>query len=180
MSPFRPPVSASEISVPDSNVRDRFDDWLGSWQFDPFCLHHPVSPNRGFPGGPKRGRSWGDFRRYYSGLSVSGDGCCLSGRFRPPVSASKNSVPRRRVRRPEPSVVREPCEVKRGLDYCGFNPSASNCLPHSAGASRKRSTPMPRGSRPSTAALTRSGARKASEIVMLTWRTLHFCRVAIC
>jgi hypothetical protein len=29
-------------------------------------------------------------------------------------------------------------------------------------------------------ALTRSGARKASEIVMLIWRTLHFCRVAIC
>jgi hypothetical protein len=33
---------------------------------------------------------------------------------------------------------------------------------------------MPLGRRPSTAALTRSGARKASEMVMLTWRTLHF------
>ena len=65
-------------------------------------------------------------------------------------------------------------------NYCGFNPSASNCWLHSAGASRNRSTPMPRGSRPSTAALTRSGARKASEMVMLTWRMLHFCRVAIC
>ena len=32
---------------------------------------------------------------------------------------------------------------------------------------------MPRGSRPSMAALTRSGARKASEIVMLTLRTLQ-------
>ena len=32
MSPFRPPVSASKISVPDSNVRDRFDDWVGSWR----------------------------------------------------------------------------------------------------------------------------------------------------
>ena len=63
--------------------------------------------------------------------------------------------------------------------YWGFNPSASNCSLHSAGASRNRSTPMPRGSRPSTAALTRPGARKASEMVMLTWRTLHFCRVAI-
>ena len=52
--------------------------------------------------------------------------------------------------------------------YRGFNPSASNCWLHSAGASRNRSTPMPRGSRPSTAARTRSGARNASDIVMLT------------
>ena len=29
---------------------------------------------------------------------------------------------------------------------------------------------------PSTAAFTRLGARKASEMVMLTWRTLHFSR----
>ena len=36
---------------------------------------------------------------------------------------------------------------------------------------------MPRGRRPSTAALTRLGARKASEIVMLTCRMLHFSRV---
>ncbi len=35
---------------------------------------------------------------------------------------------------------------------------------------------MPRGRRPSTAALTRLGARKASEIVILTCRTLHFSR----
>jgi hypothetical protein len=65
-------------------------------------------------------------------------------------------------------------------NYCGFNPSAPNCWSHSVGASRNRSTPMPRGNRPSTAALTRSGARKASEMVMLTWRTLHFWRAAIC
>ena len=38
---------------------------------------------------------------------------------------------------------------------------------------------MPWGSRPSMAALTRSGARKASEIVMLTLRTLHPSRLAI-
>ncbi len=36
---------------------------------------------------------------------------------------------------------------------------------HSAGKSARRATPMPCGSRPSMAALTRSGARKASEIV---------------
>jgi hypothetical protein len=43
------------------------------------------------------GRFCGDFRRYLSALSVSGDICGLSGRFQPPVSASKNSVPRSRV-----------------------------------------------------------------------------------
>ena len=60
-----------------------------------------------------------------------------------------------------------------GRNYCGFNPSASNCRLHSAGASRSRSTPMPRSKRPSTAALTRSGARKASEILALSHRTLQ-------
>jgi len=38
---------------------------------------------------------------------------------------------------------------------------------------------MPCGSRPSIAAFTRSGARKASEIVMLTLRTLQLSRVAM-
>src|SRR5258708_1343979 len=36
---------------------------------------------------------------------------------------------------------------------------------------------MPRGRRPSIAALTRLGARKAREMVILTCRTLHFSRV---
>ena len=40
--------------------------------------------------------------------------------------------------------------------------------------------PMPRGRRPSTAALTRLGARKASEMVILTCRTLHFSRAQSC
>jgi hypothetical protein len=72
------------------------------------------------------------------------------------------------------------CGFSRCRVYCGLSPSASNCRFHSAGASRSRSTPMPRGRRPSTAALTSSGARKASEMVILTCRTLHFSRVAIC
>ena len=38
---------------------------------------------------------------------------------------------------------------------------------------------MPCGRRPSIAALTRSGARKASEIVMLTFRTLQPSRAAM-
>src|SRR5712691_3446346 len=50
---------------------------------------------------------------------------------------------------------------------------------HSTGASRNRVTPMPRGNRPSMAARTRSGARKAREIVMLTCRTLHRSRLAM-
>jgi hypothetical protein len=63
--------------------------------------------------------------------------------------------------------------------YSGLSPSASNCRLHSVGGSRSRSTPMPRGRRPSTAALTSLGARKASEIVILTCRTLHFSRTQI-
>src|SRR5262245_31406910 len=58
-------------------------------------------------------------------------------------------------------------------------PSRSNCSDHSADTSRKAATPMPRGSRPSTAALTRPGAMKAIETVMLTRRTLHIWRAAI-
>jgi hypothetical protein len=109
--------------------------------------------------------------------------------FGVPVSAFKNSVPRAAgLRRAwavwQPGIMAVMGAKKRhfetGRNYCGFKPSASNCWLHSDGASRNRSTPMPRGSRPSTAALTRSGARKASEMVRLTWRKLHFCRAAIC
>jgi hypothetical protein len=50
---------------------------------------------------------------------------------------------------------------------------------HSDGPSQSRATPIPRGKRPSVAALTRSGARKASEIDMFTCRTLHCSRAAI-
>jgi hypothetical protein len=63
-----------------------------------------------------------------------------------------------------------------GGDQPGLSPSASNCRLHSVGGSRNRSTPTPRGKRPCTAALIRLGARKASEIVILTCRTLHFSR----
>src|SRR5262245_63311460 len=59
-------------------------------------------------------------------------------------------------------------------------PSIAYWRDHSEGASRRRVTPIPEGSRPSTAACTSLGARKASEIVILTWRMLHFSRAAIC
>ena len=54
-------------------------------------------------------------------------------------------------------------------------PSVAYWRDHSAGASRRRVTPMLRGNRPSTAACTSFGARNASEIVILTWRTLFTC-----
>jgi len=61
--------------------------------------------------------------------------------------------------------------VRRG-NYSELSPSASNCRLHSVGGFTSRSMPMPRGRRPSTAALTRLGARKASEMAILTCRTL--------
>ena len=61
----------------------------------------------------------------------------------------------------------------------GASPSIACWRDHSAGASRRRATPMPRGNRPSIAAFTSVGERKASEIVILTCRALHFSRVAI-
>ena len=64
-------------------------------------------------------------------------------------------------------------------DYCPGRPSIWCCLDHSAGRSLRRATPMPWGSRPSMAALTKSGARKASEIVMLIFRALQFSRFAM-
>jgi hypothetical protein len=67
----------------------------------------------------------------------------------------------------------------RMLSQCDGKPSISRCLDHSAGKSVRRATPMPCGSRPSMAALTISGARKASEIVMLTFRTLQPSRFAM-
>jgi hypothetical protein len=63
--------------------------------------------------------------------------------------------------------------------YCAGSPSIWCWRDHSAGRSARRTTPMPCGSRPSIAALMRSGARKASEIVMLTLRTLQPSRVAM-
>ena len=61
----------------------------------------------------------------------------------------------------------------------GVRPNIWCCRDHSAGRSQRRATPMPRGSRPSMAALTRSGARNASEIVMLSFRALQPSRFAM-
>ena len=144
------------------------------------CKAHvsATTPNRAFlPGFPAT--QFADFRLCDAFV-------CLNGDFWRLVSASKNSVPgscssAQAGPRLHPEEFRLLGHRNSGpwarAGYSGLSPSASNCRLHSAGGSRSRSTPMPRGRRPSTAALTRSGARKASEIVILTCRTLHFSRV---
>ena len=67
----------------------------------------------------------------------------------------------------------------RTCRYCAARPSIWCWRDHLAGKSARRATPMPCGSRPSMAAVTRSGARKASEIVIFTLRTLHLSRLAM-
>jgi hypothetical protein len=109
-----------------------------------------------------------------SGLPVSGR---AHGRFRTSVSAAKNPVPGAEKvwwRELRLEAVAAGCALRlKSVNVKKWNqgwarPSRSNCSDHSAGASRKVATPMPRGSRPSTAALTRAGAMNAIDIVMLT------------
>jgi len=57
-------------------------------------------------------------------------------------------------------------------------PSVRHCSSQSAGNSVNRVSPRPRGSLPSTAALTTFGARNARERVSLTVRSLHSSRWA--
>src|SRR4029077_2545567 len=66
-----PSVSASKNSVPDSDVGDRFDDWVVGLQFVPDYLHHPVLANRVFPAQRQIGRFCGDFRPLISRIFVS-------------------------------------------------------------------------------------------------------------
>ena len=97
--------------------------------------------------------------------------------FRAAVSAAKNPVPGAEKlwwRELRLEAVAAGCALGlKSVNVKKWNqgwarPSRSNCSDHSAGASRKVATPMPRGSRPSTAALTRAGAMNAIDIVMLT------------
>jgi hypothetical protein len=92
-------------------------------------------------------------------------------RFEAFVSASQNHVSR----------LRRPALAETDLNAASMGGKAEHlALPcHSAGKSVRWATPMPCGSRPSMAALTISGARKASEIVMLTFRTLQPSRFAM-
>jgi len=139
--------------------------------------HHPVLPKPQIPAPtPNRPFLWG-----FSLVSFRSFRLWRHLRSLSPILASRLCIqkfrsPRQGFRRPDPGrlpgifgVWEAKSDVSNPVrNYCGFNPRASNCWLHSAGASRSRSTPIPRGKRPSTAARTRSGARNASEIVMLT------------
>src|SRR5882724_2646016 len=94
MSPFRRSVSAAKNSVPDSSFGDWFDDCVGSSQFGPDQLHHPVSPKPPKPP-PIKNRT---FCRDCAGLFpdffrswVSADVTVLSRHRLAPVSATKKS-----------------------------------------------------------------------------------------
>jgi hypothetical protein len=89
-----------------------------------------------------------------------------------PYSLASNS----RFRETETATGRDRFDYRASPE---IRPSIWRCRDHSAGMSQRRATPIPRGSRPSIAALTRSGARNASEIVMLTFRALQPSRLAI-
>ena len=92
------------------------------------------------------------------------------------ISAHFSLAPKSRF--PETETARGRDSVRMPV-YAEGSPSIWCCRDHSAGMSARRATPMPRGSRPAMAAFTRSGARKASEIVMLTFRMLHRSRLAM-
>src|SRR6267378_3423309 len=66
-----PSVSASKNSVPDSDVRDRFDDWVVGLQFVPDYPHHPVSANRTIPIRGQIGPFCGHFWPLVSQIFVS-------------------------------------------------------------------------------------------------------------
>jgi hypothetical protein len=155
-------------------------------QFAHDCAHHhPVSANRTFPIRRQIGPFRGDFRPLTSRILVSAGVYAFRWRFLAPCLR----IQKFRSRRPALSVKSD-CTSPRKSAFCvavirdlwlrsshsGLRPSASNCRLHSLGGSRSRSMLMPRGRRPSTAALTTLGARKASEMVILTCRTLHFSR----
>jgi hypothetical protein len=74
---FYPSVSASKNSVPDSDVRDRFDDWVGGWQFGPLQPHHPVAPNRVISSQVLIGRLCRHFRHRFRPILVSAGVSCL-------------------------------------------------------------------------------------------------------
>jgi hypothetical protein len=169
MSPFCRPVSAAENSVPDSSFGDLVRSLRGgqpvwSRSSPPPSLPEPRKPSsiekRPFRRGSCRLFSTFPGLCRHDGLSGGffGSGLCIQ-KFR---SWRLDFEARRRPGMPEGEL----CPASE--TYCGFNPRVSNCRLHSAGASRSRSTPIPRSKRPSTAALTRSGARNASEMVILT------------
>ena len=149
----------------------------GGHRFDPYLPHHPVLPKPQIPAPPPSRPflwgfslvSFGSFRLWRHFAVSQPDFSLASLHTKIPFPASGFSTARSRSAAGNFWGMEAKNDVSNPVhNYCGFNPRASNCWLHSAGASRSRSTPIPRGKRPSTAARTRSGARNASEIVMLT------------
>jgi hypothetical protein len=105
------------------------------------------------------------------------------------LSGGKAAESQRLFRRPQESGIAQECRQPNDYVKCDgwallelvqcVSPSISCWRDHAAGASNRRATPIPSGSRPSTAALTRLGARNASEIVIYTWRLLQVSRAAM-
>jgi len=89
------------------------------------------------------------------------------GHSRARVSGAQKAVPGGHLKRPKAQGPRQ------------SRPSIASWRDQSAGASRRRVTPIPRGNLPSIAARTISGARKARDMVMLTCRTLQRSRLAM-
>ena len=108
------------------------------------------------------------------GLRCSGSSLCRDQRYRAGIFGRVVSG----LSKPVPGAGPE-LHLKERQDQIG-KPSIAYWRDHSAGASRRRAMPIPRGNRPSTAAFTSSGARNASVIVILTCRMLHLSRAAIC
>src|SRR6266436_6351093 len=163
MSPFRRPVSAAENSVPDSTFGDLVRSLRGGQPV--WSRSSPPSslPELRKPSSIEKGPFLRGSCHLFSTFPVSGENYGRSGGF----LASSLCIQKFRSWRLEfRGGTGQPAlgnRLPRGelrpvfRTYCGFNPRVSNCRLHSAGASRSRSTPMPRGKRPSTAALTRSG-----------------------
>ena len=91
-------------------------------------------------------RAFPRFKRGACGLCAPWS--CDTGDFRRPVSGLCKPVPGAGLS----------CSARDQTD----RPSIAYWRDHSAGASRRRATPIPRGSRPSTAVCTSLGARNAS------------------
>ena len=150
-----------------SRRRVRYDCVPGT-QFESSRVHHTLSRTWEFPAlrqnAPNR-------RAVPSGL-WSLENWFGRGENFGRVSLALNPVARR------PRRSRAETRFRMSDGYV-LRPSIRCWRDHSAGISQSRTTPIPCGRRPSIAALTRSGARKASEIVMLTLRTLQPSRAAM-
>jgi hypothetical protein len=161
-------------------------DFPQSWEASPETgshptawLHHPLSPNHPLYRGPRELRQFRDLGRGLGGIGrlwVETRGLGLHfARPSPPAETRFLPGDRRRVRRLHALDERRRLGQKgkvaaRDGDHHGRMPSFSHCRDHSSSGSAMRFVLSPRGTRASITARTRSGARKASAIVLAIWR----------